>query len=91
MFTTKNLENDHEITQNETHFKSIPKQAIAPPVISDPDGEGERIARFDGNLEPSLKLVSPPNDHSISIENTNPPRKVYPRRFRRPVHEWCKY
>ena len=35
--------------------------------------------------------VSPPNDHAISIENTSPPRKVYPRRFRCPVHDWLKY
>ena len=76
MFTAKNSETDHEITRNETHFKSIPKQAIAPPVIPDSEGEGEGIARFDGNLEPDLRPVSSPNDHSISLENTSPPRKV---------------
>ena len=54
-------------------------QAIAPPVIRDSEGEEEGIARFDSNLEPDLRPVSPPNDHSISIENTSPPRKVYPR------------
>ena len=91
MFTAKNLQTDHEITRNETHFKSIPEQVIAPPVIPDSEGEGEGIARFDGNLEPDLRSVSPPNDHSISFENTSPPRKVYPRRFRRSVHEWSKY
>ena len=90
MFTAKNVQTDHEITRNETHFKSIPEQVIAPPVIPDSEGEGEGIARFDGNLEPDLRPVSPPNDYSISIENTSPPRKVYPRRFRRPVHEWRK-
>ena len=41
MFTAKNLETDHEITRNETHFKSIPEQAIAPPVIPDSEGEGK--------------------------------------------------
>ena len=91
MFTAKNSETDHEITWNETHFKSIPKQAIAPPVIPDSEGEGEEIARFDSSLEPNLRPVSWPNDHSISIENTSPPWKVYPCRFRRPVHEWHKY
>ena len=89
MFIAKNSETD-EITRNETHFKSIPEQAIGPPVIPDSEGAGEGIARFDGNLEPDLRPVSPPNNHSISIENTSPPRKVYPRRFRRPVHEWRK-
>ena len=87
MFTAKNSETDHEITRNQTHFKPIPEQAIAPPVIPDSEGEGEGIARFDGNLEPDLRPVSTRNDRSISIENTNPPRKVYPRRFRRPPHE----
>ena len=33
IFTAKNLETEHEITQNETHFKSHPEQAIAQPVI----------------------------------------------------------
>ena len=50
MFTAKNSETDHEITQNETHFKSIPEQAIAPSVIPDSEGEGKGISRFDSNL-----------------------------------------
>ena len=91
MFTAKKSETDHEITRNETRFKSIPEQAIAPPVIPDSEGEGERIARFDGDLESELRPVSSTNDHSISIENTILPQKVYPRRYRRPVHEWRKY
>ena len=91
MFTAKKSETDHEITGNETHFKSIPEQAIAPPVIPDCEGEEQGIARFDGNLEPELRPVSPTNDHSISTENASLPRKVYPRRFRRPVHKWHKY
>ena len=91
MFTAKKSETDHELTRNRTHFKSIPKQVIEPPVITDSEQEEEWIARFDGNLEPELIPVSPPNDHSVSIENTSPPRKVYPRRFRRPAHEWREY
>ena len=71
MFTAKNLETDHQITRSQTHFKSIPEQAIAPTVMPDSVGEGEGIARFDTNLEPDLRPVSPQNDHSISIENTN--------------------
>ena len=86
VFATKNSETDHEITRNQTHFKSIPEQAIALPVIPDSEEEGERIARFNGSLEPNLRPAFPPKDHSISIENTNPPRKVYPCRFRRPVY-----
>ena len=43
MFTAKNWETDHEITRNETYFKSIPKQTIAPPVTPDSEGEGEGI------------------------------------------------
>ena len=35
MFTAKKSETDHEITRNESQFKSIPEQAIAPPVIPD--------------------------------------------------------
>ena len=89
MFTAKNSKTDHEVARNQTHFKLIPKQAIAPLVIPDSKGEGEVIARFDGNLEPDLRPVSPSNNHSVSIENTKPPRKVYRRRFRR--HEWRKY
>ena len=77
--TAKNAETDHEITRNETHFKLILEQAIAPLVTPDSEGEGEGIIRFDGNLEPDLRPVSPPNDHSIIIENTSPPRKVYSR------------
>ena len=68
--TAKNAETDHEITQNETHFKLILEQAIAPLVISDSKGEGEGIIRFDSNLEPDLRPVSPPNDHSIIIEKS---------------------
>ena len=71
MFTAKNLETDHQITRSQTHFKSIPEQAIAPTVMPDSVGEGEGIVRFDTNLEPDLRPVSPQNDHSISIENTN--------------------
>ena len=41
MFTAKKSEIDHEITRNQIHFKSIPEQAIAPPVIPDSKGEGE--------------------------------------------------
>ena len=78
MSTAKNLETDREITGNQTHFKSIPKQAIAPTVMPNFEGEGGGIATFDCSLEPNLRPVSPPNDHSISIGNTNPPRKVYP-------------
>ena len=81
MFTVKTSEIDHEITRNQTHFKSISKQAIAPSVMPDSGGEGEGIARFDGNLDPDLGSVSPPNNHSFSIENTNPSQKGYPRRF----------
>ena len=91
MFTAKNFEIDHEITQNETHFKSIPKQAITPSVISDSEGEGKGIARVDSNLELDLMPVSPPNNQSINIENTIPPREVSPRRFRCPVDEWFEY
>ena len=71
MFTAKNSETDHQITRSQTHFKSIPEQAIAPTVMPDSEGEGEGIARFDTNLEPDSRPVSPQNDHSISIENTN--------------------
>ena len=87
MLTAKTTESDHEITQYQTHFKSIHEQATAPPHVPDSEGEGEEIAKFDGNLEPDLRRVSPPNDHSISIENMSPPRKVYPHRFRCPIHE----
>ena len=72
MFTAKNSETDHEITRNQTHFNSIPEQAIVTPVIPDSKGEGEGIARFDGNLEPDLRVVSTPNNHSVSIENMSP-------------------
>ena len=91
MFTAKNSKTDHELTRNQTHFQSTPEQAIASPVIPDSEGEGGGIARFDGNLEPDLRPVSPANNHSVSIENTSPPQKVYPRRFRRSVQEWRKY
>ena len=47
MCTTKNSENDHEITRNQTHFKLIP---LAPLAIPDSKGEGEGIAGFDVNL-----------------------------------------
>ena len=40
MFTTKTTETVHEITQNQTYFKLIPKHAIAPCVI--PNSEGRR-------------------------------------------------
>ena len=63
MFTAKKSKTDYQITQNQTYFKSIPKQAIAPPVIPDSEGKGKGIARFDGNLQPDLRPVSPPNDH----------------------------
>ena len=72
MFTVKNSETDHEITRNQTHFNSIPEQAIVTPVIPDSKGEGEGIERFDGNLEPDLRAVSTPNNHSVSIENMSP-------------------
>ena len=91
MFTAKNSKTDHELPRNQTHFLSTPEQAIASPVIPDSEGEGGGIARFDGNLEPDLRPVSPANNHSVSIENTSPPQKVYPRRFRRSVQEWRKY
>ena len=77
MFTAKNSETDHEITRNKTHFKSFPEQAIAPPVIPDSEGDGEGMARFDGNLEPDFRPISPPNDHSISLANTSLPRNKY--------------
>ena len=91
IFTAKNLETHYEITQNQTHFKLIAKQAIAPFIILGCEEEGERIARFDGYLKPDLKPVFPPNNNSISINNTIQPKEFYLRRFRRPVHEWHKY
>ena len=73
MITAKNLETDHKITQNQAHFKSIPRQAITQLVIPDLKGERKGIARFYSNLEPDLRPVSSQNDLSVSIDNTSPP------------------
>ena len=44
MFTSKNSESDHEITRNETHFKSIPEQAITGNVK-----KSEKLRKIDEN------------------------------------------
>ena len=44
MFIAKNSETDHEITRNETHFKSIPEQAITGNVK-----KSEKLRKIDEN------------------------------------------
>ena len=55
------------------------------------EGKGEGIERFDSNLELKLRPATPQSNHSLSIDNTSPPQKVYLRQFRHLVPEWRKY
>ena len=88
MLTAKHMSTNHEITHNQTHFTSIPETAIVPKQ----EQVGNELEE-DLDLETAGEVVECENEalrHSRP-KHDNPQRKAYPKRNRRPIHEWRKY
>ena len=85
--TAKHMSTNHEITPNQAHFKSIPETAIVPKKEQvkheiDEETDLERAGEVD-ECENEVLI------HNIPRYD-NPQRKTYPKRNRRPIHEWRK-
>ena len=88
MLTAKHMSTNHEITHNQTHFTSIPETAIVPKQ----EQVGNELEE-DLDLETTGEVVECENEalrHSRP-KHDNSQRKAYPKRNRRPIHEWRKY
>ena len=82
------MSTNHEITRNQTYFKSIPETAIVPKqeqvkheFVEDLDLEGAgEVFEYENE---ALRHNRPKHDGSQ--------RKTYPKRNKHPIHEWRKY
>ena len=88
MLTAKHMSTNHEITRNQTHFKSIPETAIVPK-----QEQVEHKLEEDLDLEGAGEVVEYENE---TLRHNRPKhddsqRKTHPKRNRRPIHEWRKY
>ena len=84
MLTAKHMSANHEITCNQTHFKSIPETAIVPKQV-----QVEHKLEEDLDLEEAGEAVECENE---ALRHNRPKhddsqRKTYSKRNRRPIHE----
>ena len=88
MLTAKHVSTNHENNRNQTHFKSIPETAIVPK-----QEQVKHELEEDLDLEGVGEVVECENEalRHNRPKHDNPQRKTYPKRNRRPIHEWRKY
>ena len=84
MLTAKHMSTNHEITRNQTHFKSIPETAIVPK-----QEQVEHELEEDLNLEVAGEVVECENE---ALRHNRPKhddsqRQTYRKRNRHPIHE----
>ena len=82
------MSTNHEITRNQTHFKSIPETATVPK-----QEQVEHELEEDLDLEGAAEVVECENEalRHNRPKHDNSQRKTYPKRNRHPIHEWRKY
>ena len=88
MLVAKHMSTNHEITRNQTHFKSIPETAIVP--------KKEQVKHEfeeETDLEGAGEIVECENEalRHNRPRHDNSQRKMCPKRNRRSIHEWRKY
>ena len=97
LVTASNPTNHHEITRNTSHFKPIPETAVVPRPFQPEEGDDEvREEEAPSDripVEPVQSRQHEYNDRNNGNNNDNNEnqRKQYPRRQRKPTHEWRKY
>ena len=88
MLTIKHMSTNHEITRNQTHFKSIPETAIVPK-----NEQIEHELEEETNLEGVGEVVECENKalRQDKPRHDDSQQKTYQTRNRRPIYEWHKY